>query len=212
MWLLQQYYYLCVWLSRPFDNLWKYLFAIYFCKNESTKFFVTGISGGEYKTTLATSICEKYELKHISIDNCFYGKNWTRNPIDVFEKNILNGINSLEAKNGFVIEGCYSRPDVQSFHMILDKFIRDVDVVIYLRIPWYISIWRKAWRSYKRAIGVSSQGTNPETLKNVYYMLKSVWGLYGERRSKLDKMFEYQTNKNTRFICADWPNYVILVE
>jgi adenylate kinase family enzyme len=173
-----------MWLTHPFDKLWKWLFALNFCKNESTKFFVTGISGGEYKTTLASSICEKYKLKHISTEN------------------------------GFVIEGCYSRPDIPSFHMVLDKFIKDVDVVIYLRIPWYVSMWRKAWRSCKRAIGASSQGTNPETLKNVYYMLKSVWEFYGEKRSKLDKMFvcNTNTNKNTKFICVDWPYYIIVTE
>ena len=36
--------------------------------------------------------------------------------------------------------------------------------------------------------------------------------LCGEKRSKFYQMFECQTNKNTRFICVDWPYYIVVIE
>ena len=77
-------------------------------------------------------------------------------------------------------------------------------MIIWQDIPKIIAVWRKLFRSYKRAIGVGVQGTAPETFRNVKAMIKKTWYRYNERWQILNNAWR----DDGKYLRVYFPDYL----
>jgi adenylate kinase family enzyme len=197
----------------PLTYMWNIMFRLNFDPNGDmvipNKIVVLGVAGGGYKTTLANDISDKYGHTHIKLDKCFYKENWVRHTPEQIKQNIYDEIDKADKSNGmYIVEGLYTDKANENFlEEIMDDIIQKSDTVVFLCIPKHISMWRKLFRSFKRAINVTEQGTCPEKLHNVISSLKKTWCHYDSRYKILNDMWEKQQDTD-KFIRSDWPYYV----
>jgi adenylate kinase family enzyme len=197
-----------VMINIPMVYLWNIMFQFKFDKaiaNIRNKIVIIGIAGGGYKTTLANNISKKHGHTHIRIDMCIYGENWKRHTPEQFKQNVYN---EIKKSNGYyVIDGLYSDSSrMKEYQEVMDEIIKRADIVICLNVPKVIYIWRKLFRSFKRAMGVTGDESCPEKLHNVIAMLKKTWNHYDTKYKTLNDMWCKQSDK--KYIRANWPCYI----
>jgi adenylate kinase family enzyme len=217
----QLYYYMIRITSYPFDKLWERLFHLTIdpIKNDVKKnvnrkkrIVIIGTWGGSGKSTLARNISMKHNYEHIELDKLKFGENWIRHSAEKFSKDSRSKIeqcNKLienETINGYVVEGIYSDPKLSILKDTIDSMINNSDLVVWNDIPKIISLWRKMFRSFKRAIGVVEQGAHPEKLHNVIMMCKKTLDTFDGAHTTINQMWQ-QTNDTNKFKKGSWPYY-----
>ena len=196
--------------------------------------FVTGISGGSGKTTFATALSKRLNLLHIRIDNCKYGPqelatasskalglnnfnprgpHWVRYSPEQFKQNLIQEMERGDNEyNGWVVEGLFSDPtgtDVEKENLsnIMKHIVNESDVLIRFRLPLWITVYRKVFRSLKRAFGLAPQGAAPEKWHNVKRMIRKTIAFYEDNKQHLDNEWE---NMDKIKLTYNWPNYPIV--
>jgi len=163
--------------------------------------------GGSGKSTLAKEISKRYGHNYIENDDCKYGENWVRFSDDEYEKNINEKV--ALSDNGWVVASTYHDPRLPKQREVINSLIEQADLVIWQDYPLLIVLWRKLFRSFKRAIGAVEQGTSVEKFSNVVAMAKKTYNQFHDRRLILDlewKRVEMNT-RPTKFSRLLWPFY-----
>lgn len=190
----------------PFELLWNLLFSTNIRQFRKQKIVILDTIGGSGKTTLASEISLSDMHKHIRIDDMKFGENWKRYSDEEFKDNLHK---SLKYQDYFVLEGTYSDPRLPIQSEEIDKIIETSDMIIWFDIPKYIALWRKLFRSFKRAIGMAAPGSGGvETLENIINMTKKGYYTFEERYEILDEMFE-KNKENPKFHRVKWPYFYI---
>jgi len=200
MWVLKGIYYLAKIAVLPAERVWAILFKLQ--PPRGRRIMITGAVGGSGKTTLA----EKYERAHIKLDECKFGGNWVRNSPEAFRANV--SLCQTMANGRYVIEGTYHDEKMPAQGEINDRLMEEVDHVIWNDIPKWVALWRKAFRSFKRAIGVASQGAAVERWHNVKAMLvKNYHGFEDRHRILSDAWARHSLRDKGRLCRARWPYF-----
>lgn len=181
-------YYILSFIFYPFEYIWRYIFGEKLFIRGEEKILIVDTIGGSGKTTLAGQIEHKFNIPHIRIDDCKFGDGWERFSSDTFIDNIRKGVD----RPTFVIEGTFSDPkEINQQRLLKDLVLeKKVDMVIWYDLPKYVALWRKLFRSFKRAIGVEKQGTSVETLNNVKEMCKKGFYTYDDRNIILQDFWD----------------------
>jgi len=208
--VLQLLYYSGVVVTTPITYLWNTIFEKTLIKGlYPAKVVVLGVAGGGYKTTLANNISSRHGQchQHIKLDDCLYRDNWVRNTPTQFNENVRRKID--KSYGAYVVEGVYSDLKMPERNELVDEIIGNSELVVWLHLPIYISLWRKLFRSFKRAINVTEQGSCPEKWSNVRAMLKKTWYQYDTRYKLLNDMWEKQNymDNSGKYVRVNWPYY-----
>ncbi len=104
-----------------------------------TRISVIG-SGG--KSTLSKAIATKTGLAYIELDALHWKPNWEESSAEELKDKITAAIDA--APDGWIADGQY-------WSKIDDHLLREVDMVIWLDLPWRVGFWRMLKRSFRRA-------------------------------------------------------------
>lgn len=208
--VLKLIYYLIKIFVFPLETVWMLLFKRTLPSYHHMTIIVDTV-GGSGKSTLANKVAYLTNAKIIRLDDCKFGENWKRYTPDEFVKNVMDKLKEYEYEDDhIVVEGTYSDNLLDQQKKINDKLIQTADSVVWNDVPKIVATWRKLFRSYKRAIGVISQGTAPEKLSNVIAMAKKTWGTFSSRHAVLEERWSNKNSKcdsQTVFLRAKWPFY-----
>lgn len=194
--LLKKLYEVGDFFMTPINYVWEYLFSIQLpC--DLQRIVVIDIVGGSGKTTLCLQL-EHCGYTHVVNDDCKYGENWSRYSEDEYEKILFE---KLETSDKWAFDGTYMDPNLPRQQECVDELMDRADFIIYYDYPKIITLWRKLFRSFKRAIGVVPQGTAPEKLHNVIAMAKKTWNQYDKRREVIRESTNGAINR------IQWPYY-----
>lgn len=118
---------------------------------------------GSGKSTLSRQIASQLGYKLIDLDSINWLENWQM--IDELEFRKTVGSLIKENPNGWVVDG--------SYHHRLGNMVRDeIDTLIFLKIPLYVSVPRVVFRSARRIVnGEILWGTNKETVRGALTLL-----------------------------------------
>jgi adenylate kinase family enzyme len=184
-------------LFYPFEYLWNKLFAVSI--DVKDKMMFTGESGGSGKSTLSTTVSNKYGHVHIDIDKCKYGENWTRYPVNIFVDNIHKSLDNQK----YVIDGVYSDRKTLTQQEEMNLLMDRVDVVVWNEQPKYVSILKKLFRSFKRYIGVAESGAAPEKLSDIVATVENTWNNYDKQYQLLDN--RWKNTSGDKYKHVKWP-------
>jgi adenylate kinase family enzyme len=201
--LLRIVYYIIKRAVSPFELLWDYFFGITLDLTNVNKIIVTGIVGGSGKTTLSRALERKNGIPRIGLDVFTYGENWRRRSKQEFEVKFREAIK----QDKYVLDGVFTDPKNDKRQELLEEVAaNDADMVIHMYTPCLVGIWRKLFRSFKRAIGVIESGASTETLRNVINMTRAYWNQFDIRKKNIDGLWKGKGNDN-RFFKVKWPYY-----
>lgn len=192
----------------PFELLWRYFFEIPLdpkilnkCKNIT----IIGICGGDGKTTLAEQIT-KYDFNHINFDYCKFGPKWKRFSNDEIRQNIEN----LQMTRN-VFEGNFYDVNCPIQETIIKEWIKKSDLLIWPKIPYIVSIWRKLLRSFKRYIEVipDNKGVDIENWYNIFKITKKTISTYHQNYNRVNGYIKDNIIIRDRpyIIISNWPYY-----
>jgi len=197
-------------LYNQFEQIWNYFFQIPLNKviSNTSRIMILDPVGGSGKSTLAAKIYDnklvlglESELKLIQSDGLKY--NNTR----VSPETYVEKFNQLfEESNGkFIYEGTYVDIKLAEQKVCIDKVIAKYNpVIIWNDTPKIITLWRKAFRSLKRALGLVPQGSSPEKWYNVRDMLIKTYNEFDSRREVLMNLID---DCNSQSLRVQWPYY-----
>lgn len=98
---------------------------------------VVGTSGSG-KTTLARSIAERLGVPHTELDGLHWRADWNEAPDEEMRAAIVAAV----AKDGWVIDGNYSR-----FQPLI---LARADTLVWLDFPLWVNLWRLTRRTWRR--------------------------------------------------------------
>lgn len=149
---------------------------------------VIGTSGSG-KSTFGRSLADLLGCPFIEMDGLFWGPNWTESPDEEFVRNL----EMVTDQPRWVLDGNYTRTTTIKW--------RQVQLVIWLDMPFVLTLYRVALRSLKRSLNKTEiwLGTgNRETFRKSFLSRDSVilWSIYSyprnrRRYSKILKSKEY---------------------
>lgn len=198
---------------------WPWLFRR--CLPIQRRMLIIGCAGGSGKSTLARTLHTFYDFAHIGLDECKFGPAWKRFSAEEFCQRLHSKI-ALANGGPFVIEGTFHDPKLPEQRDVCASLCGAssatqhsdviVDVVVWNDIPFVICLWRKLFRSVKRAIGIEAQGAAPETLRNVFEMAKKTASQFYVRHNDLSAFWHALSaapeQPNPVILCrAHWPFY-----
>lgn len=183
----------------PFNWLWSKWFATNLRLAGVNKVVMVGASGGEGKHTVSRRLHERYGFHYIHIDACKFGPNWERYSDDQFRVNV-----NAQMCDRCVVAGSFSDPKCPAQQGVMESLMCESDLVVWNDIPRWVSVWRKAFRSFKRFIGVVPIGAAPETLKGVTHMLRRTAREFDARRDLLE---DFWATEHRQLVRATWPHY-----
>lgn len=210
--ILRTIYYLLVGVLYPFDKIWRWYFRQNVNLKDVEKIVITGMIGGEGKSTMSIFLYKKLGYHHIRIDDCKYGENWRRYTNEEFKKHV-----NEQLCDKYVVDGAHNDPKLSAQQEIMNDLMDKADLVIWNYLPKWVAIWRKAFRSVKRYIGVVPQGSAIETWTNVSCMLKKSYETFDSKHKILDEVWNQKTNgtngmsgnmNRNKYVKADWPFFV----
>lgn len=148
---------------------------------------------GMGKTTLASSIAEILDIKHVELDSLFWGENWSQTT----QKDFIPKVEEELRGESWVVDGNYSF----TRHVIWEK----VDTVIFLDYSKIVAIWRVTIRSLRRIITREKiWGKNIETFKGAFLgkdsLFKWLLSTYDRRRKKYLEFMKSDEFANIKFI------------
>jgi len=207
-----------------FWPIWRFIFAVKI-PYRGNKYVVTGIAGGSSKTTLAEALVNSPQdvygqmhdtkLHHVRIDDCKYKPDWSRFTKEEFKHNVWREILN-EGHNRWVVDGLFSdyfTKDPEGTQLdLMKQLCESADYVIRIDLPFIVTIWRKAFRSFKRRFGCAKQGAGKESWHNVKMMIKNTFIRYDFYKGTLDKEWKKLREKQTetRYIHIKWPYYPVV--
>jgi len=153
----------------------------------------TSVSG---KITFSKAIAEKLGLQHIELDDLFWQDNWQQSADEVFLAKLTTQMN--QTATGYVIDGNYSRS-------IPVKW-REVDVVIWLDIPFHVNMWQSLKRAIKRAVTGRTlwpSSNNTESFSRMLSRDSIIWWMiktHQKNRKKYLHMMEDPQYQHIRWI------------
>lgn len=103
------------------------------------KIIVIGTTGSG-KTTLAKALAEKLNYPYIQLDLLFWKPNWESSSDEEFFERIEKEID----KPNWVLDGNYGRTNHITW--------KDVDTVVWINLPFWLTLYQNVSRSIKRAI------------------------------------------------------------
>ncbi len=148
------------------------------------------------KTTFSKAIAEKLGLQHIELDDLFWQDNWQQSADEVFLAKLASQIN--QTTTGYVIDGNYSRS-------IPVKW-REIDVVIWLDIPFHVNMWQSLKRAIKRAVTGRTlwpSSNNTESFGRMLSRDSIIWWMiktHQKNRKKYLSMMEDPQYQHIRWI------------
>ncbi|MCF7920586.1 MAG: AAA family ATPase [Candidatus Cloacimonetes bacterium] len=102
------------------------------------KIYIIGTSCSG-KTTLAGKLAKKLELVHIELDQIWWQPGWQELEAAEFRKRVAN---ELAINESWVVDGNYKR--------VSDLFLAEVDMIIWLNLPFYQVFQRSITRTIRR--------------------------------------------------------------
>lgn len=143
-------------------------------------------SPGAGKSTLATALARDSQLPLIRLDRLFWQKNQTTITLSQLQEKLV----PLLAEERWIIDGNYDS--------LLPQRLRRADLVIYLKVPRIIAIWRvvKRYFTYR---GKNSPGANPDMLDPEF--LKYIWHFPQRQGKNVDRILA-ETTPSFRLIEA----------
>lgn len=200
--LLRLVYHTVSTLLLPVNVLWDYAFAVPL-GTRYNKVLVLGTGGGCGKTTLATQLRAaepRYQVVHI--DEHKFGEHWVRRSDAEFVHRVQA---LLQGQKRYVIEAFYDDADQPRQRELIDTCWPTADLVVWLDMPYCVSVWRILLRSLKRKIGME-RGAYPETWSSVAAMLSAGYRTHDERYALLQKVWTRNgSHYSGRFVRVKWP-------
>ncbi len=148
------------------------------------------------KTTFSKAMAEKLGLQHIELDDLFWQDNWQQSADEVFLAKLATQMN--QTATGYVIDGNYSRS-------IPVKW-REVDVVIWLDIPFHVNMWQSLKRAIQRAVTGRTlwpSSNNTESFSRMLSRDSIIWWMiktHQKNRKKYLHMMEDPQYQHIRWI------------
>ncbi len=139
------------------------------------------VMGHGGKTTLAQAIAKKYSLEHIELDEIGNLPGWVRRPADDFRK-ILEERMAVNP-NGWVTDHYHAE--------VVDIIHERADSLIVLQLPFPVMLWRRAKRSFRRALtGEEVCGGNVETFHQMLFTRNSAIYEMWQKRDRYRRLSE----------------------
>lgn len=210
-------YYALKWLLYPLEYAWNKTFRIGL-RSIPKQILILDVIGGSGKSELATKCFNARQsfAKHsttgkikasklIRADLCKYGDNWRRFTGEEFVNNVNN---EIEQSDHFIFEGTYYDERLPEQRSLIDDIINRYPdaTVIWIDNPRWVTVWRKMFRSFKRAIGATPQGAAVEHWHNVRAMVEKTYNQFYPRYPELDQLFNVNKDKST-FKRVHWPYF-----
>lgn len=149
------------------------------------------VVGNGGKTTLSIALAKKTGLMYIELDALFWKPNWVESsPEELVEKTEAA---ISDAPNGWIADGHY-------WSRLGDTVLSQVDMVIWLDLPWRVMFWRMLCRSVRRARDKRKIcGDNTESWRK-FFSTDSLWWYwlthretYRRRRDRLAELLPTET-------------------
>ena len=186
--VLRLLYYVGYVLTYPIDVVWEWLFCCHITcgklMDDRCRIVVTSSTGGAGKTTVSKEAARVFGVRYVSMDSCKYGEKWKR----YTPEEVRSQVAQETRDNRYVLDGVYHDPKLPEQRHIFDEHIATADLSIFIVIPLWVSVWRKLFRSFKRAIGVGDQGAAPETWENVKAMIHNTYTMHHVRSMVMEEM------------------------
>lgn len=193
------------------QRLWVSFFAVPIHVAHLRDYFFTGIAGGSGKTTAAAKAAGYWATsRHIRIDNFKYDAKWARN--EHFGTDLRYAILG-DNEDKIVLDGLFSDVKDPEHLAVVLEFInakRDI-LLVRIDLPLVVTLWRKLFRSAKRALGWLPQGAAPESQRNVYQMLRNTCMRYNQYKKVLDEEWS-QIEDKVETLHLKWPFYPVIVK
>ena len=103
------------------------------------KVIIVGTTGSG-KSTLAKALSKKLDLPYIQLDAYFWKPDWQGSSDEEFFPKIIKAID----RPGWIIDGNYNRTNHLTW--------KDVDTVIWVNLPFWLTFYQSFTRSFKRAL------------------------------------------------------------
>ncbi|OTG79269.1 adenylate kinase [Acinetobacter sp. ANC 5054] len=156
------------------------------------------------KSTFSRALATKLGLHYIELDNLFWLDDWQECPDEIFFARIEAEM--VKAKNGYVIDGNYTRA-------IPVKWA-EIDTVIWLDLPFPINLYRSIKRALSRAKSKQDlwpDSNNQESLWRMFGSDSIVWWMiktHQKNRNKYIKMMSAPEFQHIQWIRLKTPKQV----
>lgn len=118
------------------------------------KIWIIG-SPGAGKTTIASKLSRRINVKLLELDNVYWSKNWIKNTNVVKEF-----INPFTEDSSWIIDGYYD----DSADVMFDK----ANIIFWVQVPYLIMMWRLFRRSFFRLL--KKQNVCGENYENIKFL------------------------------------------
>ena len=205
---LSMLYYTIWYVSAPLNIIWSWLFGIRLdaAYNYGNSVCVD-VRGGSGKTTLSRKIAVRNpgRIKHVRLDECKFGENWKRYSSDEFKTRVDDSLAPSDKGQYYVVDSIYNDNVLPELTMTMLSLMRMETTlcVVWQDYNKWITMWRKGFRSFKRAIGVAEPGAAVEKWHNIKTMLWKTWTYFDGNWEELDGIWvelESEWNKT-------WPKF-----
>lgn len=213
--VLKAGYYVTKGVSKPIEDRWNKRFGVSLPVHGNI--VVVDTLGGSGKTSFAEHVDKNSngsnQYSHIRLDNCKFGPGWKRYSSKEFLDNVAAEESHCETYNKYwVVDSIYSDPKCIMLATVMRRYMDNADIVMWHDYPFWVIIWRKLFRSYKRAIGVAPQGASVETFWNVVEMTKKTINTFTECRKKLQNGWNNEKgyikdNGVGKYYKLNWPYF-----
>lgn len=192
----------CNYLKESLNNYWYTRYGIYLAQLVGArKIVVVGPTPGNGKTTLAKKIAKKNGLRHIVLDKHMFKPGFVKASVEEFRNGVETEI--AESKGDYVIDGMYHDVEVPERKAMMDKWMNEADLVIWMDVPLYVLLWRLILRSFKRTFCcVREDGVQPESARDLYNLLVNVVKRYKSNRRIL---LDGYRHKGEKYLKINYP-------
>ncbi len=135
------------------------------------------------KSTFSRALAEKLRLHYIELDNLFWLDDWQECPDEIFFARIEAEI--AKAKNGYVIDGNYTRAIPVKWS--------EIDTVIWLDLPFPVNLYRSVKRAFSRAKSKQDlwpDSNNQENLWRMFGRDSIVWWMIKTHKKNREKYLQ----------------------
>lgn len=135
------------------------------------------------KSTFSRALADKIGLHYIELDNLFWLDDWQECPDEIFFARIETEI--AKAKNGYVIDGNYTRTIPVKWS--------EIDTVIWLDLPFPVNLYRSVRRAFSRAKSKQDlwpDSNNQESLWRMFGRDSIVWWMIKTHKKNREKYLQ----------------------
>lgn len=140
------------------------------------RYIVVGTSGSG-KSTFARALAQAMRVRHIELDELYWGEHWTPRPIDEFTR----AVSELAQGERWVMDGNYSA--------VREVLWPRATHVVWLNFSRPVVFWRVFWRTVTRAVlRQELWHGNRESVRRAFFSRESIllWSLstYAKNQTK----------------------------